>query len=206
MSVPTGTHKKIDDMGVFITTAIFSIFAYMWMFIVLKVWSADYVEIAEAVLTLVFFVILVVLAFAADKYNEIKKKKLAEKNNEMPEREGVTREEFYRIVGIKNEDGRKKKENESIPIKPKKEESAMDSSNITSSKKDIEGEDLLRGGLQEEEPKHQTSVRETTSKGESKKVRRTTNGRRRTRGLCGSWRGCRTPTPKRSTLMRLPRN
>lgn len=67
--------KKINDMGVFAVTAIASTFAYLWMFIVLAISSPDYVEMWEAILTLVFFVILVLLAFAADKYNEKKIKK-----------------------------------------------------------------------------------------------------------------------------------
>ena len=33
--------KKIDDVGVFIITAIFSVWAYVWMFIVLKVWTPE---------------------------------------------------------------------------------------------------------------------------------------------------------------------
>ena len=35
ISVPTGEIKKIDDLGVFTVTTISSIFAYIWMFIVL---------------------------------------------------------------------------------------------------------------------------------------------------------------------------
>lgn len=163
VSVPTGSLKRIDDMGVFITTAIFSIFAYVWMFIVLKVWSPDVVEIAEAVLTLVFFILLVVLAFAADKYNEIKKKRLAEENNEMPEKDGVTRDEFYRIVGVK--DGQSKRKHKKNPGND-----PNDDTQISNREKDIEGERLNDEEFHEGISKQKNSVRDTKIEGETRKV------------------------------------
>lgn len=64
--------KKIDDMGVFATTAIFSIFAYVWLYVCLM---DNVITIVEAWLTLFFFFLLLGIAFGADKYNEMKKKK-----------------------------------------------------------------------------------------------------------------------------------
>lgn len=61
--------KKIFDMGVFATTSIFSIWAYIWLYICLAVNSPNEVTTGEAWLTLVFFFILVILAFGADKFN-----------------------------------------------------------------------------------------------------------------------------------------
>jgi len=60
--------KKIFDMGVFITTSIASVFAYVWLFLVLQVISPGEVELWEAILTFSYFVILVILAYAADRY------------------------------------------------------------------------------------------------------------------------------------------
>jgi solute carrier family 8 (sodium/calcium exchanger) len=68
--------KRIDDMGVFAITSISSIFAYVWLFIVLGVWTKDQVTMVEAVLTFGFFFVLIILAYAADKINERKKDKL----------------------------------------------------------------------------------------------------------------------------------
>lgn len=68
--------KKIDDMGVFTTTALFSIFAYVWMYLCLAVVSKGEVTIVEAFLTLGFFFLLLILAFGADKYNQKKKSKV----------------------------------------------------------------------------------------------------------------------------------
>jgi len=52
---------------VFGVTATFSIFAYVWLLVILKVSSPNVVEIWESVLTFLFFPILVVIAFSADK-------------------------------------------------------------------------------------------------------------------------------------------
>lgn len=60
--------KKIYDMGVFMTTSFFSIFAYCWLYICLSVWTPEIVTRVEAWITLVFFFILLILAFGADKY------------------------------------------------------------------------------------------------------------------------------------------
>lgn len=61
--------KKIDDMGVFVTTGAFSIFAYVWMYVCLEINSRAEVTVTEAVLTFCYFIILLILAFLADKYN-----------------------------------------------------------------------------------------------------------------------------------------
>lgn len=62
MSTPTGI-KKINDMGVFAITGICSIWAYVWLFIVV---SDSGVKSGEAWITLIMFFILVVAAFGAD--------------------------------------------------------------------------------------------------------------------------------------------
>ena len=104
MAVPTGELRRIDDMGVFITTAIFSIFAYVWLLIVLSVWSPHEVEIAEAVVTLVFFILLIVLAFSADRYNAYKKKKFMLENPEKAtEIELEANNQFKKILDVKKE-------------------------------------------------------------------------------------------------------
>ena len=61
--------KKINDLGVFATTSVFSIFAYVWLYVCLEVNTPGEVTTTEAWLTLIYFFLLVILAFAADKYN-----------------------------------------------------------------------------------------------------------------------------------------
>ena len=52
------------------------------MFIVLTVWSADEITLAEAIITFLFFFLLIGLAFAAAKINERKKKRKAVREEE----------------------------------------------------------------------------------------------------------------------------
>jgi len=59
--------KRIYDMRVFAITCTSSLWAYVWMWIVLM---DQHVAIWEGVLTLVFFVILITLAYGADRYTQ----------------------------------------------------------------------------------------------------------------------------------------
>ncbi len=59
--------KKIDDMGVFCVTSIASLFAYVWLYVVLKVWTPGFVSVIEALLTLFYFFLLIGGAYAADR-------------------------------------------------------------------------------------------------------------------------------------------
>jgi solute carrier family 8 (sodium/calcium exchanger) len=61
--------KKIFDMGVFCTTAFFSLFAYLWLYSCLSITTPGEVTLSEAWMTLGFFMILLILAFCADKIN-----------------------------------------------------------------------------------------------------------------------------------------
>merc|ERR1719242_1493454 len=65
--IPDGETRRIKNFPVFIITATTSIFAYVWLIVVLVFISKDRVEIWEAVLTFLFFPILVIVAYAADK-------------------------------------------------------------------------------------------------------------------------------------------
>lgn len=63
-STPKGI-KKINDMGVFAITGVCSIWAYVWLFIVV---ADNGVNSVEAWITLIMFFILVLAAFGADRY------------------------------------------------------------------------------------------------------------------------------------------
>lgn len=69
------TTKRIELYRVFIVTAFFGTFAYIWVFLVLIVITPNVVDVWEAVLTLLFFIILVVISYSVDA--EIWKKKRA---------------------------------------------------------------------------------------------------------------------------------
>ena len=59
--------KSIKMLGVFITTAAFSTWAYIWFFLVLVVISPGVVEIWEATITLLFMFVLCGIAYTCDK-------------------------------------------------------------------------------------------------------------------------------------------
>lgn len=60
--------KKIKDTGVFFVTGLSSLFAYVWLYLVLGVMTKNEVTMAEGWLTFCFSGILIILAFGADKF------------------------------------------------------------------------------------------------------------------------------------------
>lgn len=75
--------KRIYDMRVFSITCTSSIFAYIWLWIVLL---DQYVQLWEAILTFLFFWILVALAYWADRVTAKKAEAAegADKKDEVP--------------------------------------------------------------------------------------------------------------------------
>merc|ERR1719157_338115 len=67
IGVPKGETRRIDIIVVFGITAFFSVFAYVWLLIILKVSSPNVVSIWEAVLTFLMFPILVIVSYFGDK-------------------------------------------------------------------------------------------------------------------------------------------
>lgn len=127
ISVPTGEIKKIDDLGVFFTTAAFSLFAYIWIYICLALWTEDEVSIVEAVLTLSFFFALTGMAYIADKVNayRLKKKKSNDSPIEGGEPEDIGRlfniDDFYHILHLAKAENKKLKSNDDT-MKPEEGE------------------------------------------------------------------------------------
>ncbi|KAG9265862.1 solute carrier family 8 member 4a [Astyanax mexicanus] len=82
--VPDGEVRKIKHLRVFFVTAAWSIFAYIWLYLILSVFSPGIVEVWEAVLTFLFFPICVVQAWIADRrllfYKYVHKRYRADKN------------------------------------------------------------------------------------------------------------------------------
>ena len=77
-----GEFKQIKMVGVFVSTAAFSSWAYMWFFLVLVVISPGVVELWEALVTLGFMVALVVVAYSCDKMHENKENEEEKRLNE----------------------------------------------------------------------------------------------------------------------------
>ena len=62
-----GEVKQIADLWVFAVTTIFSLWAYIWMWICV---ADSYVSVFEGIMTCVFFVLLISISFIADKLNK----------------------------------------------------------------------------------------------------------------------------------------
>ncbi|KAF3697646.1 Sodium/calcium exchanger 1 [Channa argus] len=82
--VPDGETRKIKHLRVFFVTAAWSIFAYIWLYLILSVFSPGEVEVWEAVLTFLCFPLCVVQAWVADRrllfYKYVRKRYRADKN------------------------------------------------------------------------------------------------------------------------------
>jgi len=66
-AIPAPMIKKIEGTGVFLVTATISLWAYIWVLIVLVGTSKDKVDLWEALVTLAFFPLLVLMAFGMDR-------------------------------------------------------------------------------------------------------------------------------------------
>jgi len=58
--------KFIKDLWVFAVTSIFSLWAYIWLWICV---ADSYVSITEGIMTCIFFIILVLISYTADRVN-----------------------------------------------------------------------------------------------------------------------------------------
>ncbi|XP_069064907.1 sodium/calcium exchanger 3 isoform X2 [Pleurodeles waltl] len=65
--IPDGETRKIKHLRVFFVTAAWSIFAYIWLYMILAVFSPGVVQVWEGLLTLFFFPVCVFLAWVADR-------------------------------------------------------------------------------------------------------------------------------------------
>ncbi|XP_059810796.1 sodium/calcium exchanger 3 isoform X21 [Hypanus sabinus] len=83
-SIPDGETRKIKHLRVFFVTAAWSIFAYIWLYMILAVFSPGIVQVWEGLVTFLFFPICVTLAWIADRrllfYKYVQKKYRTNKN------------------------------------------------------------------------------------------------------------------------------
>merc|ERR1711871_267192 len=79
VAIPQGEVRRVSQIQVFSITSFSSIFAYIWLLIILSGITPDVVDLWEALITFMGFPILCVIAYFADKgyfdKNVIKKKK-----------------------------------------------------------------------------------------------------------------------------------
>nr|CAX73975.1 solute carrier family 8 (sodium-calcium exchanger), member 2 [Schistosoma japonicum] len=64
--VPDGQIRRIKHLSVFFITSSWSLFAYLWMYLIIAVFTPGVVEVWEALLTFIFFPVIVICAYIAD--------------------------------------------------------------------------------------------------------------------------------------------
>ncbi|XP_045833344.1 magnesium/proton exchanger isoform X2 [Trifolium pratense] len=62
-----GELKKIADLGVWIVELFWSFWAYIWLYIILEVWTPNVITLLEALLTVLQYGLLLIHAYAQDK-------------------------------------------------------------------------------------------------------------------------------------------
>ncbi|XP_034484325.1 sodium/calcium exchanger 1 isoform X2 [Drosophila innubila] len=76
--IPTGEKRRIKHLRVFIVTAVVSIFAYIWLWMILSIISPGIIEVWESLVTLIMFPVTVLWAYIAERrlllYKYINKK------------------------------------------------------------------------------------------------------------------------------------
>ena len=65
--VPAGEIRRIKHLRVFFVTSTWSVFAYIWLYLIISVISKNVIEVWEALLTFLFFPITVLSAYIVDK-------------------------------------------------------------------------------------------------------------------------------------------
>ena len=65
--IPTNEIRRIRHLRVFVCTASFSVFAYIWLYLIISVITPEKVDVWEALITFAFFPALVILAYITDK-------------------------------------------------------------------------------------------------------------------------------------------
>eukprot|EP00730_Choanoeca_flexa_P019991 TRINITY_DN9773_c0_g2_i1.p1 TRINITY_DN9773_c0_g2~~TRINITY_DN9773_c0_g2_i1.p1 ORF type:complete len:841 (+),score=251.91 TRINITY_DN9773_c0_g2_i1:109-2631(+) len=97
LAIPEDETRRIESLGVFLVTAIFSLFAYLWLIIILVASSPDVIELWEGIVTLCFFPVLLILSYKADQ-GWFKCAAPVEDGTEKPDVE-------MQVIGVEGEDG-----------------------------------------------------------------------------------------------------
>ena len=65
--IPDGEGRRIEHLRVFVCTATWSVFAYIWLYLIIAVFSPNEVQVWEALVTFGFFPLLVLIAYITDR-------------------------------------------------------------------------------------------------------------------------------------------
>ena len=104
-AIPCDDNRQIKHLQVFAVTATCSLFAYVWLYLIVAVITENVITVWEALLTFAFFPLLVLLAWGADRrfnfYRYLRKRVRRQK------RQGVVVVQTgdYDVVAVKTKDG-----------------------------------------------------------------------------------------------------
>jgi len=84
--LPAGEKRTLKQLGVFLTTAFYSVLAYIWLLLMVVVITPEVIDVWEAVVTCVLLIILIIHAYVVDKQatTAAKKKYLGVKGGAKP--------------------------------------------------------------------------------------------------------------------------
>uniref|UniRef100_A0A7S1WVY8 Sodium/calcium exchanger membrane region domain-containing protein n=1 Tax=Alexandrium catenella TaxID=2925 RepID=A0A7S1WVY8_ALECA len=66
LAIPNGSGRAVEQVSVFVVTAVFSLLAYLWLVFIVMYWTPDIVTIAEATITFAFLPLLIYLSWRVD--------------------------------------------------------------------------------------------------------------------------------------------
>jgi Ca2+/Na+ antiporter len=69
VALPDGEVRTLKQLNVFYITSAYSLWAYIWLLLIVVVITPEFIDVWEAALTVVFLVLLVAKAYIADKYS-----------------------------------------------------------------------------------------------------------------------------------------
>ena len=67
IALPAGESRTLKQLGVFLVTASFSVLAYIWLLVIVVIWTPDVITVVEGALTCCLLLVLLILAYIADK-------------------------------------------------------------------------------------------------------------------------------------------
>jgi len=76
VALPQGETRTIKVISVFYITAAFSVIAYLWLIVIVVLWTPDVVTIEEGVITIAMLGVLIAMAYRADKVAAASRAKL----------------------------------------------------------------------------------------------------------------------------------
>ena len=116
--IPDGEVRKIKHLRVFFVTALWSIFAYVWLYVIISVSSPGIIDIWEAVITFMFFPLTVLTAYIADRrmlfYKYLSKQYRINRRGVIVETEGMDQHDLEMAAKNALESGLKSFDDEDI--------------------------------------------------------------------------------------------